>query len=343
MGWFLRILAALVGIFAFGLGAWPVSLIVLIYLVYSLRRPRAAPLRQEVLPRPHRARGRLVLGGVLLLLSVIALGAGGTLSPLVFLVAGMAVVFWPILRIGGLTSLVVPVKDSVLLRSKAFPFRWYTVAEVKLESRDQTRGITAMDGRLLVFAGRAPSAFLIVAVCALRYGQAEERVIRDLQSCSRMLSQRGAHLLPLDSADAVRRLSLTLDRLNMGTVDLEGVASLPFDVFALRAREGVVVSHRAFRVSAQGGPASIPASDLSVPRPPLLAEVVEKIGEKNGWPGPDEYSTFLAAMDASRAEPLADKIRTKGEEGGKVTVETPGGAEVRLTRAQLRAVARIYR
>ena len=47
-------------------------------------------------------------------------------------------------------------------------------------------------------------------------------------------------------------------------------------------------------------------------------------------------------MDASRAEPLADRIRTKGEGEGRVAVETPGGTQVKLSRAQLRAVARTY-
>jgi len=59
-------------------------------------------------------------------------------------------------------------------------------------------------------------------------------------------------------------------------------------------------------------------------------EVVEKIGERHGWPGPDEFSPFIAALDASRAEPIADSIIMKGEKEGKLLVETPGGALVAL-------------
>lgn len=103
-----------------------------------------------------------------------------------------------------------------------------------------------------------------------------------------------------------------------------------------------MVSHRAFNVLEPNGAAAIPSPDLKHSRDPLFAEVVQEIGEKHGWPGPDEFVPFLAMLDASRNEPLADRFRTKGEADGKLTVETPSGAQVRLTRAQLRAVASIY-
>lgn len=345
MGWGRRILAAAVGFLSLGVGAWPVSLIALAYLLCSFVRTNAAPAvnsGEERLPRTNGRWGRYGLGAVLLLLAVVALGTGGTFSPYALSFGALAVLLWPLFRVGGIARQVVPVKESVLLRNRFLPFRWYAVAEVKLEAQDQSHGISALDGELLVFTGRASSAFLVVQVDVFGVRRAEERVFEKLRRDTGMLSKRGAHLLPLDSGDAVQRLSLTLDRLSMGANDLGTVSSLPFDVLALQTKEGVVVSQRAFRILEQCGAASVPASDLPTPRPPLLAEVVEKIGERHGWPGPDEYSPFLAALDASRAEPLADKIRTKGEGEGRVAVETPGGAEVGLTRAQLRAVARIY-
>jgi hypothetical protein len=345
MGWGLRIFAVIVGLMALGLGTWPITLLALLYLTYSLRRPktqRAYAIRQEALPKPKRPWGRYLLGCVLFLLALIAAGAGGTLSPIVFFIGGLAVFFWPSVFRSSLTGQLVPLRDSLLLRSRFFPFRWHALAEVKLEAQDQTRGVSALDGRLLVFAGKSPRAFQVVSVYAFGYKEAEDKVVRKLQRDTRMLSQRGAHLLPIDSLDARQRLSLTLDRLNVGTDDFDAVASLPFDVFTLQIKEGFVVSHQAFKVSEPNGPASIPPLGISPAREPLFAEVVEKIGEKHGWPGPDEYSPFLAAWDASRTEPLADRIRTRGEDAGRVIVETPGGAEAKLTRAQLRALARIY-
>jgi hypothetical protein len=345
MGWGGRILAVFVGLIALGLGAWPILLIALAYIAYSFRKPRARQvylLRQEALPKPKRPWGRYTAGGVFFLLALVALEAGGTLSPIIFFMGGLAVVFWPLVLRNGLVGQVAPVRDSILLRSRLLPLRWHALVEVKLESQDQTRGVSALDGRLLVFAGKSPLAFQVLSVYAFGYKEAEEKVVRTLRKETRMLSQRGVHLLPLDSCEASQRLSLTLDRLNLGTNDFEAVSSLPFDVFTFQTKEGLVVSHRAFKVSEPAGPASIPPPDLSPARQPLFAEVVEKIGERHGWAGPDEFSPFLAALDASRAEPLVDRIRTKGEATGKVQVETPGGAEVRLTRAQLRAVARIY-
>ncbi|HKT21053.1 MAG TPA: hypothetical protein VJR06_00315, partial [Nitrososphaerales archaeon] len=262
--------------------------------------------------------------------------------PAVFFLAGAVTVASPLIGMSRLASQVVPVNDSILLRNRVFPFRWHALAEVKLEAQDQARGVASMDGQLLVFAGKSPCALQVMSVLALAHGGAEDKVVRNLRRETRMLSQRGAHLLPLDSVDAHDRLSLKLRRIKIGTGDFGAVSSLPFDIITIQAREGLVVRHRAFRVEAPGGSASIPAADISPERRPLLAEVVEEISEKHGWPAPDEFSPFLATLDASRAEPLADRLRTGGVDGGRLTVETPGGAEVKLTRPQLRAVARIY-
>jgi len=344
MGWSLRLLAVLIGFIAFSFGAWPVFLLAGVYLAFSLRKPkgrRAANARQELFPGPKRPWGRYALGALLFLLAIVAWEEGGTFSPLVFTLGGLATIFWPQLRMRGLTA-VVPVGESVLLRSRFLPLRWHALAEVKLESQDQTRGVAAMDGRLIVFAGKTPSAFQVLSVNALSYKQAEEKVVRLLRRETRTLSQRGAHLLPLDSEDANAKLSQELYRLNIGTDDLEAATSLPFDVLALQIKEGLIVALRAFRVSDPVGSASIPFPDLHSARQPLFAEVVEKLGEKHGWAGPDEFSPFIAALDATRAEPIADRIIMKGEKEGKLLVETPGGAPVSLTRPQLRLLARAY-
>ena len=150
------------------------------------------------------------------------------------------------------------------------------------------------------------------------------------------------HLLPLDSRDAAEKLSLRLHRLSLGTAGLDPAPPLPFDVFALQTKEGLVVCHRAFRVAEPSRAVSIPSPDISPAREPLLAEVVDRVGEIHRWGGPDEFSSFLAALAASRADPLADRLRTRDEEAGRVAVETPGGAQAKVTRPQLRAIARVY-
>jgi hypothetical protein len=345
MSWGTRLFAVVIMLASFALGAWPLGLFALLYLVYTLRRPGAKSVqgqRQEVFQKTERPWRRYALGAVLFLLSSVAAGSGGTYSPAVFFATGLAVFFWPTFGRLGHFARVVTVKDSILLRSSLSPVTWHALAEVKLESPEQARGIAAMGGKLLLFSGKTPAVFQVVSVRALSYRHAEESVLRKLRRETRMLSQRGAHLLPVDSSEAAVRLSLELERLSIDANDFEAVSSLPFDAIAFQVKDGRLVSHRAFSVLERDGVAAIPVADLRHAREPLFAEVVQEIGEKHGWPGPDEYSPFLASLDASRSEPLVDRLRMKEEVEGRVTVETPGGAQVRLTRAQVRALARIY-
>ena len=345
MGWGRRAVALLALLVFLGLGAWPVTLMLLVYVIYSFRGPsmeRVPAAQRYPLENPGRPMGRYFVGGSLLLLSLVAAGSGGTYSPVVFLAAGAVVILWPSIDRAVGFGTVVPVRDTTLLRSRYFPLSWHALAEVKLESQGQTRGIAAMSGRILLFGGRAPAVFQVVSVHALAYRQAEARVLKKLRRETRLLSQRGAHLLPADSAAAASRLSLELERLDVGTEDFRAVSSLPFDAAVFLVRDGRVISHRAFNILQPNGSAGIPTPDLKLDREPLFAEVVQEVGEKHGWPGPDEFSPFLAALDATRSEPIADRLRPKGEPDGGLAFETAGGAEVRLTRAQLRALARIY-
>ena len=345
MGWGVRLFAAFVGLTLFALGAWPLGLVAFIYVALSFRRPRvkaASVQKREVFAKPGHPWGRYAVGAFLLLLGVLAADSGGTFSPYLFSIAGLAVFFWPWFRRPGVLNAVVPVRDSVLLRSRLFPLSWHALAEVKLESQEQTRGVASMSGRLLLFSGKSPSFYQVVSAYALGYKQAEDRITKKLRQQTKMLSQRGAHLLPADSAEAASRLALELRELRVGTDDFEAVSSLPFDSAVFQVEDGRLVSHRAFSVLEPNGSAAIPIPDLKHLREPLFAEVVQEIGDKHGWPPPDEFSPFLASLDASRTEPFADRFQMRGEAEGRVTVETPGGAQVKLTRAQLRALARIY-
>jgi hypothetical protein len=271
------------------------------------------------------------------------LESGGTYSPVVFLLLGVIVIILPQIKRSEFTRRVTPVRDSVLLRSLLLRYSWHSLVQVKLESQDQTRGIASMNGNVLLFAGKTPSVFQVVSVFALDCRRAERKVVKKLKNESRMLSQRGAHLLPLGSDEAAEKLSLRLERVELGSGDLDAASSLPFDVLVLRIQDGMVAAHRAYNISeGQGREAIVPVADIALLRQPLFVEVVHQIGEAHGWPGPDEFSPFLAALDASRGEPIADKVQIKGEKEQTLAVETPGGAQVSLTRPQLRALARIY-
>jgi len=347
MGWGRRLIAVFVGLLAFGVGAWPITLLAFLYLFFSLRKPRRQPvyvLKQgEIFTKPERPWKRYAASGFLLFLSLIALESGGTYSPLVLFLGGIGVISWPLIRRSGLANRVVPIHDSVLLRSLVFPFAWYSLVEVKLELQDQARAIASMNGKMILFGGRTSSMFHIVSTLALDYKRAEKKTMKMVKDESRMLSQRGAHLLPIDSSQAAERLSVGLERLKLGTNDLEAISALPFDVLLLHVQDGVIVAHGAFNISGRHGECPIiPTTDTTHIKQPLFVEMVQRIGESHGWPGPDEFSPFLAALDASRTEVFADRIRMKEETTEKLTVETPSGAQVGLTRPQLRALARIY-
>ena len=345
MGWGLRLFASLATLVFLLLGAWPISLLILLYLIHSSRKPRAQTIyvqREGAFTKPGRPWGRYAVGAFLFLLSVVALDSGGTFSPVVFFVGGVTAMAWPLIGKRGLADRVVPVKDSVLLRSRLFPLAWHALAEVKLESQDQPRGLSSMGGKLLLFAGKSPTVYQVVSTHAVGYKHAEDRIMKRLRQETRMLSQRGAHLMPTDSLEAAGKLSLKLERLGVGADDFEAVSSLPFDAVVFRVEDGRLVSHRAFNVLEPNGHAAIPSADLRHLREPLFAEVVQEIGERNGWPAPDEFTPLLAELDASRREPLADRFKVNGEAEGRVAVKTPGGVQVRLSRAQLRALARIY-
>ncbi|HKT22861.1 MAG TPA: hypothetical protein VJR06_09685, partial [Nitrososphaerales archaeon] len=277
-------LAALAGLIAYGLGAWPISLLVAVYLVLSIWRARAgsaAPCDRPFPSQPGGKWGIYAVAATALLISGIAHGAGGKLSPIVFLLAGLFVILLPSLGHGALAGQVVPMRESILLRSRFLPFRWYALAEIKLESQDQTRGLSSLDGEVLIFAGKSPSAIKVLRVAAIRHAEAEEKVLTTLRDETRMLSQRGAHVLPLDSEEASRKISLRLVRLGIRVEHVKVVATLPFDLIAAQISGGLLVKGRAFRIEGYGGSPSVPQADVTPWRRPLFAELVEEIAEKH--------------------------------------------------------------
>ena len=183
MGWGVRLVAGFVMQILLLLGAWPISMIIFLYLVLSSRRPHVHTdyvQREDALVKPGRPWGRYAFGSFMLLLAAVAFESGGTFSPLLFFAGGIVAFGWPLIGRAGFTSRVVPVRGSVLLRSRLFPFAWHALAEVKLESQDQTRGLASMGGKLLLFAGKSPSVYKVVDAYAFGYRQAEDRIIKEL-------------------------------------------------------------------------------------------------------------------------------------------------------------------
>lgn len=346
MGWGLRILAFVGAVLFFALGVWPISIAAFGYIALSFRKPKKEVYvlkQQHVAQQPGRPWGRYIVGGSLLILSFFALRSGGTLSPIILASAGWTVLLWPAIRTSKLINRVRPIENSVLLRYSSLPFMWCAFAEVKLESENPTRAVSSLDGEIILFAGKNPSALLGVSAIAFSYRGAERRVLARLRRASRHLSKRGGYLLPLDSAVAAATLSASLERVDLEPGDIEAASTLPFDVFVMHVEKARVVSHGAFTILDDSpGTASVPCPNQHPVKQPLLWELVEMIGEKHGWPGPDMYSSFLSALHATRGEAIGERLAGLEISGEKRLIQSVDGTKVELSRPQLRALAEIY-
>jgi len=76
----------------------------------------------------------------------------------------------------------------------------------------------------------------------------------------------------------------------------------------------------------------------------LLRELLQAAKERIGVPQPDGYVTFLSSMAATEGETLGQRITetVPSANGEFILVSSLGGPRVELSRAQLKAVTRIY-
>jgi len=349
MGWGLRIIAILFAMLTLGVGAWPISLLAIIWVGLSFRRSKRSSGRapgpaREILPEPGRPWARYCAGSLFFMVAIVASKSGGVFSPIVMAGFGGLVLFWPRIRNGMTASRVTPVKDSVLLRSTFLPFHWHVLVEVKFEPGNQVRAVSALNGRVFIFAGRTVSVFHTVSAFAFGYRSAERRILAKLRRESRRLASRGGYLAPLDGSEASRKLAAGFKRVRIQTDDTETVSTLPFDALVLQVERGRVVSQGAFDLSEgnQGKPC-LPLPGQKTKRQPLLWELAELIEEKHGWSGPSEMCTLLATLDATRSDPVGDRLRiVEGDPSQGISVAVPGGAKACLTRPQIRALTAIY-
>ncbi len=344
MGWGLRFLGAAIALVALGAGAWPITVLALGCVALSFRRAKTkpyAPKQGDILAKAGAPWGRYLTGAALL---VVALGTIRSVPPLVTVaIAGLVacVILWPSIRAAPITRLVRPAGESILLRSKLFPWKWYAVAEVKLEPGNQVRALSALEGQVILLGGGTTSSLHQVGVVALGHGSAERKVIERLREESKRLGPRGGHLVPLDGLEAAERLSVGLKKVDIGGRDIQAVSAFPFDLLALRVERGRVVSERAFTLSGRSAP-SLPPPGERPRREPLFWELAQAIEDKHGWPEPDELAAFVSSLEATRGEPAGDRFRSGGRDPEGIALEAAGGAKAKLTRPQLRALASIY-
>jgi len=290
----------------------------------------------------NRIPAARIVGALLLLLSLIAIAAGGTFSPFVFGVPGFLLLAVPAI-VPSIASNAKPVEDSIVLRGRFFPFKWFAIAEAKFSTRDPSRALSGLGETVLFVSGPAPRFFIVFSALAPGRVGAEESIFGRMRAAAMALSPLGVFLLPLDAGEAAE-VSALPRRMRPPEGDLSGyLSSADYRAFLAEAENGVVTAFSFHRPggresSALERPRFRPVSTL------FLGEMVRGALQRSGAPRPDEYTTFLSSMAATVGETLGQRITesAQGQEGQVLLVASLGTPKVRLSRAQLRAVTSVY-
>jgi hypothetical protein len=343
---------------------------------------RSATARVPELGRRRASRfewhWRYLIGVCLLVGALVSVGAHGTYSPLVFGGLGLLFLLWaPISKSSHFpTAGLTPVRESTVLTKRFLPFAWLTVAEVKFSTQEAIRALTVLRDNLIVTASNSekPGVFLVIQVTAYSYRRAEAQITDRLHRLASVLANRGAYLLPLDSEEVVNRFQQRLEPLSLELEDsvVATIGHSPYDVLVVKPdgahakslgayvraaptiRAGEIETEIAddnFRLGSSNvvGLATLPRPRQKFERQPLLWEVISSLQERFHFSDPDSFTMFLNNMHLSRNAPLGQKLNlvSRGTEEGKakgatVTVESLAGTPVELSRAQLRAIVKIY-
>jgi hypothetical protein len=338
MGWKAKALSLVLGLLFFGTGAWLLGIICFLYLAISVR-PRSAKAPQPAGLSP-RFPARYLLAALLMLLSGLALASGGTLSPLVLLGSGVVVLLWPFLGRVFSFGRVVPVPGSILLRSAYNPFAWHALAEVKPGAESFPRAASSFEGTLLVYTDRG-RVYSLASCLALDRREAERNLLQHFRSTSPK-GRQGAYLLPLDSEGAADVLRIGLSRTKLDLEELAESASTVSGVLVLTCGREVVREASAYEIESPARSPSVPSGGARLQSPPLTWEVLDSVGKRTAWPEPDRFSNLLDSMAATKGAPLSERMAELEAEAGQLTVTSLSGDEVKVTRAQLRAVVSVY-
>lgn len=345
MGWMWKVIAFLVAVALYGLGAWELSVVILaaLFLPPMLRMKGGA----EGKARPRRFVARYALAGLLFVLAFAGYVERGAYSPYVFAFLGVVALVWgrlpvPSLRGGSLR----PVDDSILLRSSPLPVSWAAVAEVKPLTRDLGRALGGVTGTVVISGREDPAVYTVVESTGWSERSAEEAVLEALRETAKSLSPLGAYLLPLDSRQAAAVLQPSLEACRKVEGGWSSALALGgYDVVSIRQEGGFAESLGLYKKVGAGreGRARLPPPTVRLSHPPLLLEVFKALGGRLASPHPDQYTAFLSSLLATSGEPIGTRVVEAGAGSqAQVVVKSQGSPAVELSRAQLRAVVRVY-
>jgi hypothetical protein len=377
MGWKLKILAFIVALVAIPFRAWIITIPLLIYVLigfiprrkkqqqvvvqmvstqYQVENPSYAPVPHTIQPLPiappSKARlpgktlARYLIGSIFLILGLIAAGAGGTFAPLVFGGMGVLLVLWGPFSRPARISVLKPAAESILLRTK-IPFLWIAMAEVKLVTQQPARPISSIGERLLVFASESPTIYLVLQRIALDHRGAEEKILSRMREIAKATAPLGAYILPLDSVKVAERLDISLQDLKIDPETWkQNLSMVHYDILAIESKEGHVKSFAAYMKDGSKPPGRprLPSVGKRPSRPPLLYEMLYPIGTRVHWASPDAYTAFLSSMAATENATIGERIIDTGSavDSQILRVRSVGSPAVELSRAELRAIVRVY-
>ena len=332
MGRLTKLAAGLLGLLLIESPLWPVALVCFAYLAFALMPGRSAT--------ENGVRRRHALAAIMFGLALVALVSGGTFTPDLFFLGGALVFFWPSLWPLFPLGEVVAVKDSTLLRSRCFPFAWHALAELKPGSESFPRAVSSFTGTLLVFTDTG-KAFALATCLAKGRKEAEERLTFQLKSA---LPGRGsgAYLLPLDAEAAAEALRQRLSRVALPDAGLVKTAALISGALVLECDGANVQAAGAFADKGSARAAVVPGHGGRLDSAPLVWEVLDAVGKRTHWPEPDAFSNLLDSLNATKGVPLGERLKTIEISDDAVSLESLGGALVRVTRPQLRAIVSLY-
>ena len=349
MGWGLKVGLFFVALALAAFGGWIIAIpvFVLLFLPPILnRRGRERRGQKESFDRKRGPSVLSIVGALLILLSMVALASGGTLSPVVFAACGFALLLRGRISFPASTW-VSPVKDSILLRHKLAPYRWSVLTEAKVSTRDLEGAMSGVNERLVFTSNPKPRLFLVFTTNSFGRAGAESALINRIQRLARSLVPSGVYLLPLNSVLAAEIATIRAPKVETETNNIrQNISSSDCSTLVVEAQHGFV---ERFDLYAQPGEGSKGSSILS----PLktastgqltLRELLHEARDKLGVPHPDRYSAFLSSMAATEGEALGQRI-TETVVGGQeqlLLVSSVGNPPVELSRAQLWAVSRVY-
>jgi hypothetical protein len=329
-----------IAIWAILAGAWPIGILLLTYLSYGFLSKRN---RTKQDTRVSGANNIANLGGLFLIaLSVIALFGGGIFSPLVFGTLGTLLLLRG--RIPGISipSFLTVTEDSVLLRDRLLQFRWFLVAEIKFVTRQPAKALTSISGTIVIVIDGQARAFLVLESYSLRVSVAEAAFVNRLRETSKSLTHLGAYLMPLCGGEALSVINCGGQKLKLQEGSLfHSLATTPLDVIAVKVEGQSVKGIGVHSVSKRSG--SPVLVGRAPKRPVSIWEVVKAIDTRVSWKEPDDATTFLGSLAATRGEPMGERLLDVRESDSQtLLVRSLRAPPIKLSLQQVRILVGTY-